>query len=86
MTNFKTFTIRDNTHVVSGSKVYFDFLRKNMISTVFTLRDDNETNTASGWYGDACMCEDSIRVHDDIILSVGWGDGFAVRRILDNGS
>jgi len=72
--------------VVSGEKVYFHFAWKNMISLVWSLRDDNETHVSGTWYGDSCMNPDAIRIHDDIILSVGWGDGFAVRRILDNGT
>jgi len=81
----KVFTIRDGDQVVSGSKVFFEFVWRTCISLEWTLRDDNETNTSGGWYGDSCM-DDSIKIHDDLILSVGWGDGFAVRRMLDNGT
>ncbi len=81
MTAFKTFTIKDDSDVVSGEKVYFSFTLKNMISTVWKMRDDNKAYSTTYGNGRYIINTNALRTHGDLMFSAGWTDGFYIRRL-----
>ena len=58
------------------------------LEPVFQMNDSDSLVTTDDWYGDRCIgSQGSVHILDQQwILSVSWGDGFAIRRINDNGT
>jgi hypothetical protein len=79
----KYFMLDNANMVFSKTNTYWGFAFKNVMSLQWTMNVNNAILSPTG-SGDASM-DDSIRVDGDLVLSVGWGDGFSVRRLGDNG-
>lgn len=75
-----------DSQVISHTNTWWEYMFRFALGLHFVMDDANEVNTAGGWYGDACISEGSFRIHNDLILSVGWGDGFAIRRVNNDGT
>mgnify|MGYP003324968301 CR=1 FL=1 len=58
------------------------------VEPVFQANDSETRVSRYGWYGDACIGSlGSVHVfQQQWLFSVGWGDGFSIRRINDDGS
>ena len=58
------------------------------LEPVFQMNDSESLVGTDDWYGDRCIgTAGSVFILDQQwILSVSWGDGFAIRRINDNGT
>jgi len=81
-----TIILNDSQYINSATNVYFHYAWKTMISLQWKFNDTNETYTAPAGNGDHCISHSAIQVDGDLILSVGWSDGFAVRRLNDDGT
>ncbi|MDP5273679.1 hypothetical protein [Chengkuizengella axinellae] len=79
-----TFKLRPSDVISSRNAIFAD-LYKNMITTEFKARDDNPYQQFAG-YGDAVISQGGIIIDEQFILSVGWGDGFAIKKIANDGT
>ena len=86
MINRKNILLNSDNLVKSSSNVWWQYLRVNRMSLEWTINDTNETYTSSGGYGDSCITQRSFESDNDLLISIGWYDGFAIRRLNDDGT
>ena len=75
-----------DSQIVSKTNMWWEYAKAWQLSLHFQFDDGNETYTMAGGYGDACMTDGSIQHDGDLIVSCGHGDGYAVRRLNDDGT
>ena len=78
------FNIQSYSDITIGS----GFTGMNWVETVFQMNDSESRVSTDSWYGDASIgsLDCTVIIDKQWILSVGWGDGIALRRINDNGT
>ncbi|MGD9697600.1 hypothetical protein [Acinetobacter sp.] len=76
----------DLSNIISSSTMFYtDYIGQTVFSAQWKARDNNAILAFAG-YGDACISASTLRVDGDLLISSGWNDGFAVKRINNNGS
>jgi len=71
---------------ISGSKVKFEQgYARSQIAPLFQGRDNNPFKVSTASYADSIM-HFAAQMDGDLLLSAGWGDGFAVRRLENDGT
>ena len=82
----KSVELTSADYVKDSEHISWEYTITNRMFLSWTANDTNEVYTAAGWYGDGCASQRSIETDGDLVLSIGWNDGFAIRRINDNGT
>ena len=82
----KTLILNNTDQIVSSSNVWWEYLSFNKMSLTWNINDENEVHTDAGWGGDSSITERSFEMDGDMLISIGWGDGFAVRRLENGGT
>ena len=85
-TENKIITLKEDSQVHSSSNTWWEYVRVYRMSLEWVINDTNEVHTTINQGGDGSMSVGSVQADGDIILSVGWGDGFAVKRLGNTGS
>ena len=92
----KTYYVSDDSYCISGENMIWNFHRGNHLQVGWNFREDNYDYYEGGSFGkgNATINPDQIHVlpdpspgaTGDLIVSVGWGDGFCVRKMETAGS
>lgn len=79
---------RHNIHSYSNITIGTDNIGTNWCETVRQMNDNDSLVTIDDWYGDRCIGSlGSVYIYQQQwIFSCSWGDGFAIRKINDDGS
>jgi hypothetical protein len=85
MVSIKSVTLKDNNDVVSSSNIWWQFVPTYSMSLKWTVEYNKYIDNNSS-YGDACISQNSFLSDGNLLVSVGWSDGFGLRRINDNGT
>ena len=72
--------------VVSHSNIWWEYAVGWQLSLQFQFNTSNETSIVDAGNGDACRTDGAIQTDGDLVISVGFSDGFGVRRIMDDGT
>lgn len=84
----KSFTLRTQTSVISndGDNIIWSTMPQNVMYLNWKVRPDQyvQINT-SGEVADAVLAPGSFQFDEDIMITIGWADGFGIRRLSDNG-
>ena len=75
-----------NSQVIDSSGVNWAYARNFSLSNSFKWSSTNAVNTAAGGIGDNIICPGGIRIDGDLVITAGYTDGFAIRRIENDGS
>ena len=79
---------RHNMDSYSQCTLGADYISQYWVEPVWQMNDSDSRVTRDDWHGDRCIgSHGSVHILDQQwILSVSWGDGFAIRRINDDGT
>ena len=81
-----TTILNKSSYVKSSSNVWWEYMETNRLGLEWTINATNHHYLAGSLRGDNCISVDTFQADGDIILSAGWGDGFAVRRLENDGT
>lgn len=79
---------RNNISTWNDATIGVNYGGAHWLEPVFQMNDSESLVTTDDWYGDRCIGSfGSVEILDQQwIMSVSWGDGFAIRRINDDGT
>jgi len=82
----KNFSLRDGDYAQDMQQMYFYFTAITTLCTQWRLNYDNyHAQDASSAIGDNIIT-DNFFIDGDLLISVGYNDGFAIRKVLDDGT
>jgi len=84
----KSFVIRDRNSVLDhDNNVMWLTTPQNVMYLNWKFKPNNyEQITPSSQLADACITPNSAQFDQDILISIGWADGFGIRKLLDDGT